>query len=148
MKALFQNPKAALAYVGITLVSVALFVGTEDDPGTLHKTVETFGDGETAQDRAAGRKFGDLGPEQDTIGTPAKRSKPASPETEDVIMRFATDDELIDDAQGFDPTPEVFGGFDASGEKKDAYLSDQDKGDGEASFGGWAGSEKDGEDDE
>ena len=57
MKVLFQNPKAALAYVGLTMAGVVLFIGTEDDPGSLQQTVDTFGGGRSASDVAASRKF-------------------------------------------------------------------------------------------
>lgn len=139
MKALFQNPKAALAYVGITLVGVAMFVGTEDSPGSLHQTVETFGgnDGMTSQDREAQRKFGDPMPDQ-TIGKSAKSNKPKREREEDLPVVFATDEELMDDASGFDPTPEFFGGFDPNPDDEEGYLSDQDDKDDEQDYGGWA----------
>lgn len=147
MKALFQNPKAALAYVAITMVSVTLFVGTEEDPGTLHQTVETFSDGKTSQDRTAQRKFGDPQPEQ-TIGKPSRRSKPKQVADEDAPVVFATDEELLDSADGFDPTPEVFGGFDAKGETGETFLSDQDDRKGEDEFGGWASGPEGNDEDE
>nr|WP_298925007.1 hypothetical protein [uncultured Erythrobacter sp.] len=135
MKALFQNPKAALAYAGITLIGAAMFIGTEDDPGKLHQTVENYGDGASSSDRAAQRKFGDPMPDQ-TIGRQTKRSKPKAEDNPPAT--FATDDELLDDAQGFDPTPEVSRGTDPSSDGGDPFLSDQDDGDDDADFGGWA----------
>lgn len=142
MKALFQNPKMALAYVGITLVSVAIFVGTEDSPGT----VGHFGDAMTAQDRAAQRKFGDPPPGSEpasgdtTIGRKKpKRDKP----DEDAPVTFATDEELMDSAEGFGAKPEVFRGFDPDSDPEAPFLSDQDDdGNFGGEFGGWGAEAK------
>lgn len=100
MKALFKNPKAALAYVGVTMFSVWLFVGTEDDPGSLQQTIETF-NGARSADRVEGRRFGE-GFTESLDGT---ELDPAGQSESEVTVRFASDEELIDDASGFDPTP-------------------------------------------
>lgn len=36
------NPKVALAFVGVIIGAVLMFVGTEDEPGGLHRTVQTL----------------------------------------------------------------------------------------------------------
>lgn len=140
MKALFQNPKAALAYVGITLGAVVLFVGTEDDPGSLHQTVNSFNGGKSASDRAAERKFGEPQRSEaprDTIG--GRASRRAIEPSEDEIIEWASDEELIDSASGFDPTPsDTFEGFDPNPEAERGFLSDQDKKKAQDEFGGWA----------
>ncbi len=142
---LFKNPKAALAYVAFTLVGVWLFVGTESSPGSLQQTVSQFSDGKTAQDRAAERKFGGSQPAQSENPNNAvggnRRAKPKkSAEEEGEFVGFATDEDLLDGADGFDPTPEdVFDGFDPTPEEEGMpRLSDQDKRDAEKAFGGWA----------
>lgn len=141
MKALFQNPKAALAYVGITLAGVVLFVGTEEDPGSLHQTVNSFTGGKSASDRAAERKFGDPPPGEasdEAIGRRSPRSRNES--ADDEIIEWADDEELIDGAEGFDPTPvDDFGGFDPNPDTERPFLSDQDKKKKSSDdFGGWA----------
>lgn len=130
MKALFQNPKMALAYVGITMASVALFVGTEDAPGSLQQTVKSFGGGAGTSGEAADRKFGDPPPGKG----PAKREEPVVQE----IIEFVPDDELIDSAEGFDPNPtEDFSGFNPNPDER-PFLSEQDKKKPAEDDGGWA----------
>ena len=144
---LFKNPKAALAYAAFVILGVVLFVGTEGSPGSLQQTVDQFSDGKTAQDRAAERKFGDaanaaLAESRQTVGG-RKRPQKKAEEEEESPIGFATDDDLVDGAMGFDPSPEsVFDGFDPSpsGDPGDERprLSDQDKRDAEKQFGGWS----------
>lgn len=127
MKALFQNPKAALAYVGFTLVSVVLFVGTEADPGSLHQTVSTFEGEQSGVGRAAngaGRRFGDPPP---GTGMAAQDAGPAPLERNDVVVEFASDEELIDPAQGFNPNP-----------SPERPLISQDQPEPEDVVGGWS----------
>lgn len=123
MKALFKNPKAALAYVGVTMFSVWLFVGTEDDPGSLQQTVETFNNAQSV-DREEGRRFGEgfsQSPEESELD-------PAwSPESE-VTVHFASDEELIDTASGFDPNPPT----------EPPLLSEQDTSQPDDVAGGWS----------
>ncbi len=123
MKTLFKNPKAALAYVGLTLVSVVLFVGTEDDPGSLQRTVGAFDDGQSGS-RDAERRFGDS-----VLADPTGEGSSSAPtRDDDVIIEFASDEDLIDQAQGYDPTPHV----------EQPLLPDQDKPRSEDLGGGWS----------
>lgn len=135
MKALFQNPKAALAYVGITIVSVAMFIGTEDSPGSLHKTLSTFNGGKSASDIAAERRFGD---------PPPDREPAAKEPAEQVVVEFIPDEELVNDASGFDPDPvDDFSGFDPSPDSERPLLSEQDKKKPADDFGGWGSDTED-----
>lgn len=132
MNALFKNPKMALAYVGITALGVAFFVGTEDSPGTLHQTVETFEEADGAPSRTAGRGE----PEIDR-GTPPRRSQPPAQgqqPADSASMEFAADDDLLDLAEGFNPTPlDSYEGFNPT----PTQAKDGSWGDGQS--GGWGG---------
>lgn len=132
MKALFNNPKMALVYVGITAIGVALFVGTEDNPGTLHQTVETFDDGQGSRAQTAQREK----PTVDRGAPPSRLQKPAQGQqaADNASMEFATEDDLLDLAEGFTPTPlDTYGGFDPT----PSQAKDGSWGDGQS--GGWGG---------
>ena len=127
MRALFKNPKAALAYVVMTLLGVVLFVGTEQSPGSLQHTMETF-----KSDERAARKFGDAiatesqPADDEQIGRSRASQRDAA--NEDVIIEFADDEELIDTAQGFDASPtDGVEGFSADTDGERPFLSDQDR---------------------
>ncbi|MBV7265819.1 hypothetical protein [Erythrobacter ani] len=129
---LFKNPKAALAYVGITLFSVMLFVGTEDKPGSLKQTVDSVSS-EGPEETAEGRQFGD---EVATSGDILGKARPRS--ESDGEIEFATDEELIDAAKGFNPAPSYdFSGYNPNPKQQD-FLSDQDKIVAQDDDGGWA----------
>ena len=109
-KHLFTNHKAALAFAGITLVSVGFMIGPEDDEGMLVRTVETIeargagGGGQAVPGDAARRGdslFGGSGAVNDRPGGPPRSAPPASGGD----AAFADDSELVDQATGFDPTP-------------------------------------------
>ncbi|MFZ9395440.1 MAG: hypothetical protein ACO25F_05180 [Erythrobacter sp.] len=93
-KGLFQNPKKALLFAGLTLFSVAMLVGSEDDEGALVQAAATL-------QQTDGRIGGELPP--DFSGPAPRQGEFAPDEPADVAM--ADDDALIDDTAGFDPTP-------------------------------------------
>ncbi|MBD2843433.1 hypothetical protein [Erythrobacter rubeus] len=104
---LFKNPKAALAYVGITLGSVLLFVGTEDDPGSLGQVMKIV-DGE-------GTEEDELRTRRQVIDGQSGRNR-LRPET-GFPVEFSSDEDLIDAAEGFDPAPsDDTSGFDPNPE--------------------------------
>jgi hypothetical protein len=80
---LFKNRFYALVFVAITLFSVRILVGTDNERGALEKATEQF----TADKPVA-------------AATP-ERARPAS---QPVATIFASDEELIDDAEGLDPS--------------------------------------------
>ena len=111
-KHLFTNHKAALAFAGITLVSVGFMIGPEDDEGMLVRTVETIeargagagGGGQAVPGDAArggDSLFGGSGATNDRLGGSPRSAPPASGGD----AAFADDSELVDQATGFDPTP-------------------------------------------
>lgn len=134
LRGFLTNPKAALAYVAITLVGVWLFVGTEDNPGQLTQAADTFSDDGGRVDRAFGE--GVLEDEKPA----ARKARPADKQSNS-DLEYVADDELVDDAEGFDPNP----WFDDEGEGEVAddggrpYLADQprpDRGE-KPESGGW-----------
>jgi hypothetical protein len=109
-KGLFQSPKKALLFVGMTLFSVAMLVGTEDEEGAL---VQAAASVESSTNPSyPGDEF-----RADTL--PEPRSRNLIQESEPVT--WADDDELIDDTSGFDPTPEEFDPSDG-----DMYVLEDD----------------------
>lgn len=134
---LFKNPKAALAYVGITLGSVVLFVGTEEEPGSLQQTVKTLGGDEAGTGSGAKRNFGES-QRSDVIGAPSRPRK-----SEEEATEFVPDEDLIDDVSGFDPTPtDITRGFNPN-PNQSPYLSEQDRLKAQNDDGGWGTSPDD-----
>lgn len=104
---IFKSSKSALVFMGMTLGSVALLVGTEEDSGALviaadEISRDTSGFRDTPADRFA----------SPPSSRPAPRRalrRDAAPQEETF---FASDEDLIDDTVGFDPTPEPIVPFD------------------------------------
>lgn len=94
-KGLFESPKKALLFVGMTLFSVAMLVGSEDDQGALVQAASSLSEPEPgAFDAPPQGQFGsridnDRDPYRDDAGD----------------ADFFADEELIDSAAGLDPTP-------------------------------------------
>ena len=129
MRALFQNPKIALAYAAMILLAVALFIGTDDSPGSLDQTASNFSGAAKAGDNP--HTFGETAPGKKPVRGEQKREE---------VVEFVPDDELVDDAQGFDPTPtDDFSGYNADPNER-GYLSDQDKKKPAEDNGGWGSS--------
>ena len=97
---LFRNKWVAIAFVILTLVSVQALVGHEGDDSVISRTQsQVIQQRQRMQDQA------------DSLAT-----DPASVPPPEVIRDrppvadetgWVDDDELIDDAEGFDPTPDV-----------------------------------------
>lgn len=101
---LFQSPKRAAAFVGMTMFSVAMLVGSEDNQGALVTAANGIQqEGAEPMDMAAAR------PRDESIQETQTYDEDRSHSAEDA---FASDEELIDDASGFDPTPELDDAFD------------------------------------
>ncbi|MEP3052346.1 MAG: hypothetical protein ABJP48_06320 [Erythrobacter sp.] len=93
-KKLFQNHKAALAFAGVTIFSTLMLVGTEEEGGTLHDAIDGL-DQQRSEIRDQARGFSRSDEDQPGAGSPTV--------IPDYTVEFADDEELIDDAQGFDP---------------------------------------------
>lgn len=93
-KGLFASPKKALAFAGMTVFAVVMLVGTKDDQGALVKATSSI---DQTDARLASQR------ELEKI----ERQRRDSGWQESDISGFADDDDLIDTAEGFDPTPEA-----------------------------------------
>lgn len=83
---MFRNRWGALAFVGMTLAAVAQLVGTGKGDGAIEQARgQLVAQREQAEAVAAG----------DTAGATARAER----------VQFTSDEELIDPAQGEDPTP-------------------------------------------
>lgn len=96
---MFQSRGGALFFVGITLVGVAGLVGTEDTDGAIASA--------TAQFEQQGEEFREqaeaMSNPPEPIPTVVAEPEPV-PEEE---VEFATDEDLVVDPVGFDPTPVI-----------------------------------------
>ena len=95
---LFRNRLAALGFVLLTIISAISLVGTKDREGVLAKTTHEI----EAQKAEFEAKVEEL------QGTPTPSSRPSLPsETAPTQgdIAFMSDEDLIDSAEGFDPTP-------------------------------------------
>ena len=83
---MFRNRWFALLFVGMVLAGAANIVGTEGSGGALDAAREQYA-GEQAQTQVL-----------------ATDHEPAA-DANDVLLEFTPDEELIDPATGYDPTP-------------------------------------------
>jgi len=111
-KNMFQSPKGALIFVGSTLLGAALLVGSEDQKALWWSLLANWSGSARSQ-------------MQNDFGGPGA-SNPSASQTREAVQRqsaqeplsfeFSSDEELIDDTRGFDPTPHDngFGAYDQS----------------------------------
>ncbi len=98
---MYQNRVAALAIAVLTLVGAASLVGTEENEGTLTSAAEVLAEKAAAASRNSQQAQPAPDPQMITAGsTSASASSPSAS-----AIEFADDESLIDDAQGFDPSP-------------------------------------------
>ncbi len=83
---MFRNRWFALLFVGLTLAGVTRLIGTQDDGGALDDATKEL----IAQKQAADAFVQD---------------QPSQATGDDVTVEFTPDEELIDPAEGDDPTP-------------------------------------------
>ncbi|WP_394730532.1 hypothetical protein [Altererythrobacter sp. GH1-8] len=100
---IFKGPKGALMFMGMTLGSVVLLVGTEEDEGALVMAADELGR-ETADSGSRDASRLPVPPPPRPIRRPES--------TEDDSAFFAEEEELLDDTSGFDPSPEPIVPFD------------------------------------
>lgn len=93
-KGLFQSPKKALLFVGVTMFGVAILVGPEGDEGALIQAAEGLD--------ASAREF-----EVDPDAQAPSRRPDRQRDRQFEEIAFTPDEELVDTAEGFDPTPEL-----------------------------------------
>lgn len=101
-KSMFQSYKGSLFFAGSTLLGVALLVGSEDKEGALvlatsemerqSALMEQQEEFASSSSASANRSNGQ-GSTSQSVTQPSE------------TFEFTPDDQLIDDTQGFDPTP-------------------------------------------
>ncbi|GGE01762.1 hypothetical protein GCM10011515_21800 [Tsuneonella deserti] len=86
---MFRNRWAALLFVGLTLASVTTLIGTGNGDGAIDKATDQIARQKAEADRLTGSS-----------------QAPKLPEaTTSIEAPFAADEDLIDPATGYDPTP-------------------------------------------
>jgi len=90
---MFKNSKGALFFVALTLLGVATLVGTEDNEGALLKAAANIEQQRNMMNEDRRVVRGNSAP----IGFASSNGQ---------TREFTADEDLIDDATGFDPTPE------------------------------------------
>lgn len=90
-KGLFQSPKKALLFVGATMLSVVVLIGPEGEEGALVQAADRL-------DQASSPGF----EPQPVTSRPTQSQTPPQFEED---PGWLSDDDLIDDTSGFDPTP-------------------------------------------
>lgn len=110
---IFKGPKGALIFMGMTLGSVILLVGTEEDEGALIMAADELGRENADSD---GRDASRLQPPPPP--RPVRRPEPI----EDDSAFFAAEEELLDDTSGFDPSPDPIVPFDNSAADSGATI--------------------------
>lgn len=96
---IFRNKIAALGFVALMAFSAANLVGTEENEGMLLETADQL-DETRAEFEQAAREFET--PEERPVIVEDYEEDISRDETSAVL---ASDDDLIDDTAGFDPTP-------------------------------------------
>jgi len=96
---LFRNRWLALAFVGLILVGAMVLVGSEGDEGLLDRFMRDRG-GEV-------EVVEDLGDELEPPSSELLVTSSESSDSPEPVGAFASDDELIDDAEGFATTPMI-----------------------------------------
>jgi len=90
---MFKSSKGALLFVAVTMLGVVTLVGTEDNEGALLKAAADIEKQRNMMNADQSDQLVDLAPE----GFASSRTG---------ALEFSSDEDLIDDASGFDPTPE------------------------------------------
>ena len=116
---LFRNKWVAIAFVILTLASVQALVGREGEGSVISRTKSQLIERHDKMQEQIGSMSAD----------PAAPVVIPGPPTA-VETGFAEDDDLIDDATGFDPTPDAEQPDDPSvdlgeGDQADEYYTDQ-----------------------
>ncbi|MEM9501711.1 MAG: hypothetical protein AAF941_07685 [Pseudomonadota bacterium] len=95
---LFENSKAALGFAGVIIFGAAVFAGSDGAMGGYDR-----GNGNDRERRA---KI----VEAPISAARQRKSPPAEQQQQQPVFEdFAPDEQLIDDASGIDPTPEIGG---------------------------------------
>ncbi|MGB7407853.1 MAG: hypothetical protein WA908_05055 [Pontixanthobacter sp.] len=91
---LFRNKLVALGFVALFLIGVATLVGTEDNAGVLSQTAQSLDTHRSDFDETVKE-----------LETPAPQPTIMADAPEPAEIPPASDEALIDEATGYDPTP-------------------------------------------
>lgn len=91
---MFRNAKGALFFAAVTVLGAAMLIGSEDNEGALIRAAEDL-ERQKAQAEDARADSGSL--------PPAQGFAPA----DEAQLEFSSDEELVDSAQGLDPSPDI-----------------------------------------
>lgn len=104
---LFRNRWLALAFVGLVLIGAMVLVGSEGDEGLLDRFMRgAEPEADVVHDLGGPRET----PSSELLVTSSQTTETAVSEPVEApvaIGGFASDEDLIDDAEGFDTTPMV-----------------------------------------
>jgi len=93
---MFKSRWGALLFVCLTAFGAANLIGGEDDQGVLLDAANELT-----------RAKGELGNHQQEFSRPDAGDSGRSSTEEDLAGEFVPDDDLIDEALGFDPLPDI-----------------------------------------
>ncbi|QFT76111.1 hypothetical protein [Erythrobacter sp. THAF29] len=96
------NPKVALAFVGVIIAVVLMFVGTEDDPGGLHRTVQALDENDAAPEPRSQREY----PSELQDESLPEEGDDEEDREEASSVEWASDDDLVDRTEGFNTKPQ------------------------------------------
>lgn len=91
---MFRNAKGALLFAAMTMLGVAMLIGSEDSEGALIRAAEEL-ERQKAQAEDAAPGDGDLPPAEGFASA------------DEVQLEFSSDEDLVDSAQGLDPAPDI-----------------------------------------
>lgn len=91
---MFRNAKGALLFAAMTMLGVAMLIGSEDNEGALIRAAEDL-ERQKVQAEDVDSGAGEL--------PPAQGFAPA----DEAQLEFSSDEDLIDPAQGLDPAPDI-----------------------------------------
>ena len=100
---MFRNRWFALLFVAVTAAGAASLVGTEDDGGTIADATDQITQQRAQFERDAAEIAAPSKPE------PATEADPLLEQSydDDVVIEFTSDEDLVLDPSGVDPTPVI-----------------------------------------
>lgn len=105
----FKNHKTALLFVVLTLAGVALFVGEEGGDDALTRAVAGISDAPAETNQSTTNSSSEELEDSASEYTDQETSYEDDVGASDFEFGFATDEDLIDSAEGYDPTPQPDG---------------------------------------
>ncbi|MFN2099083.1 hypothetical protein [Altererythrobacter sp. MF3-039] len=96
---MFKSSKGALLFAGLVVLGAVSLVGVEDDPGTVVETSDGISRQKAELDAMMAEEDEHIAEALDEVSE--------SDEWFESEVEYADDEELIDDASGFDPVPMI-----------------------------------------